>query len=82
MKLSEYISYLKRTKITIMVLITDLVPLTYVWIPDFKKDFLMFNLDNLEEQYGMTAEWAGLHNPVPPDEFLKPYYREKRKEYE
>jgi hypothetical protein len=60
----------------------DLVPLTYVWIPDFKKDFLMFNFDNLEEQYRMTAEWAGLHNPVPLDEFLKPYYREKRKEYE
>jgi predicted acylesterase/phospholipase RssA len=60
----------------------ELVPLTYVWIPDFPKDFLMFNFDNLEEQYKMTADWALNHNPVPLEEYLKPYYNGRKKEYE
>jgi predicted acylesterase/phospholipase RssA len=60
----------------------ELVPLTYVWIPDFQRDFLMFNFDNLEEQYKMTAEWARNHNPVPLEEYLKPYYNERKKEFE
>ena len=55
----------------------ELVPLTYVWIPDFRKDFLMFNFDNLEQQYRMTYEWAASHNPVPLEEFLRPYYHVK-----
>jgi predicted acylesterase/phospholipase RssA len=60
----------------------ELVPLTYVWIPDFRKDYLMFNFDNLKEQYDMTTEWARYHNPVPLEEFLRPYYNEKKREFE
>ncbi|MGD0340999.1 MAG: patatin-like phospholipase family protein [Bacteroidales bacterium] len=60
----------------------ELVPLTYVWIPDFSRDFLMFNFDNLEEQFKITSEWARHHNPVPLDEYLKPYYNERKKEFE
>jgi predicted acylesterase/phospholipase RssA len=60
----------------------ELVPLTYVWIPDFQKDYLMFNFDNLKEQYDMTTEWARYHNPVPLEDFLRPYYNEKKKEFE
>jgi predicted acylesterase/phospholipase RssA len=60
----------------------ELVPLTFVWIPDFQRDFLMFNFDNLEEQYTMTTDWARNHNPVPLEEYLKPYYNERKKEFE
>jgi predicted acylesterase/phospholipase RssA len=51
----------------------ELVPLTYVWIPDFQKDFLMFSFSNLKEQYEITTQWANTHNPVPLAEFLLPY---------
>jgi predicted acylesterase/phospholipase RssA len=60
----------------------ELVPLTYIWIPDFHRDFLMFNFDNLKEQYTMTTEWARNNNPVPMEEYLKPYYNEREKEFE
>jgi hypothetical protein len=51
----------------------ELVPLSYVWIPDFQADFLMFNFGNLKEQYDMTTLWAKSHNPVPLAEWLLPY---------
>jgi predicted acylesterase/phospholipase RssA len=51
----------------------DLVPRTYVWIPDFEKDFLMFNFGKLREQYELTTEWAKNHDPVPIAEYLLPY---------
>lgn len=51
----------------------ELVPVSYVWIPDFKADFLMFSFTNLEEQYGMTRQWAQTHDPVPLAEYLLPY---------
>jgi predicted acylesterase/phospholipase RssA len=60
----------------------ELIPLTYVWIPDFQRDFLMFRFDNLEEQYKMTTEWATNHNPVPLEEYLRPYYNEREREFE
>jgi len=51
----------------------ELVPLSYVWIPDFKADFLMFNFGNLKEQYDMTTRWAKTHEPVPLAEWLLPF---------
>jgi hypothetical protein len=48
----------------------ELIPLTYVWIPDFKADFLLFNFDNLKEQYILTSQWAKTHDPVPLSDFL------------
>jgi predicted acylesterase/phospholipase RssA len=51
----------------------ELVPLTYVWIPEFKADFLLFNFDNLKEQYALTSQWAKNHDPVPLGDFLLPY---------
>ena len=48
----------------------DLVPRTYVWIPDFKADFLMFSFSNLKEQFDLTSEWAAVHEPVPLSEYL------------
>jgi predicted acylesterase/phospholipase RssA len=50
----------------------ELVPLSFVWIPDFQADFLMFNFSKLKEQYDLTAEWAKTHKPVPLAEFLLP----------
>jgi hypothetical protein len=47
-----------------------LIFLSYVWIPDFKNDFLMFNFDNLQEQYILTREWAKTHDPVPLGDYL------------
>jgi predicted acylesterase/phospholipase RssA len=51
----------------------ELVPFSYVWIPDFQADFLMFNFGKLKEQYDITTQWAKTHNPVPLAEFLLPY---------
>jgi predicted acylesterase/phospholipase RssA len=51
----------------------ELIPLTYVWIPDFKADFLLFNFDDLKEQYVLTSQWAKTHDPVPLSDFLLPY---------
>lgn len=48
----------------------DLIFLSYIWIPDFKDDFLMFNFDNLKEQYTLTREWAKTHDPVPLGDYL------------
>ncbi len=49
----------------------SMVPLTYVWIPDFKEDFPMFNFDNLKKQYEVTSRWAKKNNPVPLARFLQ-----------
>jgi predicted acylesterase/phospholipase RssA len=51
----------------------ELIPLTYVWIPDFEADFLLFDFDNLKEQYEVTSEWAKSHDPLPLGDFLLPY---------
>ena len=59
-----------------------LVQRTFVWIPDFSKDFLMFNFDNLVEQYRITSDGAKHNNPVPLDEFLKPYDGKRKIEFE
>ena len=48
----------------------ELVPLTYVWIPQYSADFLLFNFDDLEEQYSLTTNWARKNKPVPLRDFL------------
>ena len=56
----------------------DHVPLTYIWVPDFKRDFLLFNFDNLKEQYGLTSDWARSNDPVPLSDFLVQHHRKDR----
>jgi len=48
----------------------ELIPMTYVWKPEFKTDFLLLNFENLEEQYSLTSQWAKTHDPVPLADFL------------
>ncbi len=48
----------------------DMVFKSYVWIPDFDQDFLMFNFNNLEEQYAITKLWAQANDPVPLGDYL------------
>ncbi len=54
----------------------------YVWIPDFKEDFLFMSFDNLKQQYNLTLQWAKTHSPVPLEEFLLPYRRKGRNSLE
>jgi predicted acylesterase/phospholipase RssA len=56
----------------------ELVPLTYVWKPDFENDFLLFNFDNLKEQYILTSQWAKTHDPIPLEDFLLSYRSNKK----
>jgi hypothetical protein len=51
----------------------DLVPRTYIYIPDFDQEFLMFNFGKLKEQYDVTSNWAKTHDPIPIAEYLLPY---------
>jgi len=44
---------------------------TYVYVPDFKEEFLMFDFTTLKRQYEVTLEWAKTHDPLPLDEYLK-----------
>lgn len=55
----------------------DLVPRTYVWIPDYKHSFLFFNFDSLKVQYEATTKWARTHDPVPLSQYLLPYLLDK-----
>jgi len=56
----------------------ELVALSYVWIPDFQTDFLMFSFSNLKEQYDMTSQWAKTHDPVPLADYLLPFLLKKK----
>jgi predicted acylesterase/phospholipase RssA len=56
----------------------ELVDRTYVWIPNYNADFLLFNFDNLKEQYDLTSEWAKTHDPIPLGDFLLPYLLKKK----
>jgi predicted acylesterase/phospholipase RssA len=53
-------------------------PLTYVWIPNFKANFMLFNFENLQEQYTLTSQWAKTHDPVPIGNFLSESSIKKR----
>ena len=59
----------------------QLIPLTYVWTPDFEKDFLMFNFDRLREQYTETSIWAKTHNPVPLYNYLLENPKKRKQNY-
>jgi hypothetical protein len=48
----------------------DMIYKSYVWIPDFEQDFLMFNFSRMEEQYTITRSWAQVNDPVPLGDFL------------
>jgi predicted acylesterase/phospholipase RssA len=48
----------------------DKILISKVWIPEFNENFLMFNFDNLKEQYMLTSEWAKTHDPVPLGDYL------------
>ncbi|NVO09799.1 MAG: patatin-like phospholipase family protein [Bacteroidales bacterium] len=49
----------------------NLAKRTYVYVPDFKEEFLMFDFTTLKKQYEVTLEWAKTHDPVPLGEYLK-----------
>jgi len=55
----------------------DKILISKVWIPDFEKNFLMFNFENLREQYTLTLQWAKTHDPVPLGDYL--LYNELKK---
>jgi hypothetical protein len=57
----------------------ELIMLSYVYVPDFSKDFLMFNFENLKEQFELTSFWAKSHDPVPLGDYL--LYNEVRKKH-
>ncbi|MCX6334082.1 MAG: patatin-like phospholipase family protein [Bacteroidia bacterium] len=56
----------------------ELCQRTYIWIPDFKKDFFLMNFNNLQDQYTTTQQWARTHNPVTLEEYLQPFKKEER----
>jgi predicted acylesterase/phospholipase RssA len=58
----------------------ELVPRSYVYIPDFQATFLMFSFNNLREQYDLTSQWARLHDPMPLSEYLQKNARVNGKE--
>ena len=48
-----------------------LLPLTYIWIPDFTQNFLLFNFDHMQEQYDLTMQWAQTHDPQLLSDYLQ-----------
>lgn len=57
----------------------DLAERTFIYVPDFQEDFLLFNFDNLREQYDVTKKWASGHLPVPLKEYLRSVAGKKQK---
>lgn len=51
---------------------------SYVYIPDFNQNFLMFNFNDMKEQYLLTRTWARNHDPVPLGNYLL-YYQDKKR---
>ncbi len=48
----------------------DLVARSYVYIPKFSENFLMFRFENLEKQYQLSSAWARRNDPIPLADFL------------
>jgi predicted acylesterase/phospholipase RssA len=48
----------------------ELMHHTYVWAPEFKANFMLFNFENLQEQYSLTSQWAKTHEPLPLEDYL------------
>lgn len=59
----------------------ELIPRTWVWVPEFRENFLLFNFEKLQDQYTTTAKWAKTHDPVPLGNYLLPYLINKKNEY-
>lgn len=55
----------------------ELVSNTYVWIPEFNEDFLLFDFENMKKQYTLTTEWAKTHHPVLLNNYLSSLVNEK-----
>ena len=51
--------------------VPEMAELCFVYFPEFKGHYLMFNFGNLREEYYITSEWAQNNQPVPVKEFLK-----------
>jgi len=47
---------------------------TYVYVPDFDSNFLVFDFNNMETQYETTKTWAQTHKPI----LLKDYLAKKK----
>lgn len=48
----------------------DMILISHIWVPDFEKNFLLFDFDSLREQYILTSQWAKTHDPVPLGDYL------------
>jgi predicted acylesterase/phospholipase RssA len=48
----------------------ELAERTYIWRPEFKQSFLLFDFSHLKDQYTATSDWAKTHDPVPLSEYL------------
>jgi hypothetical protein len=48
----------------------EMIMISYVYVPDFEESFLMFNFENLEEQYNLSKNWARTHDPIPLGNYL------------
>ncbi|MFN8211996.1 MAG: hypothetical protein U0T33_13660, partial [Bacteroidales bacterium] len=59
----------------------ELIPRTWVWVPEFRENFLLFDFEKLQDQYTTTAKWAKTHDPVPLGNYLLPYLINKKNEY-
>jgi predicted acylesterase/phospholipase RssA len=59
----------------------ELIPLTWIWIPEFRGNFLMFDFEKLQEQYTLTTKWARNNDPVLLGNYLLPYLLNKKGEY-
>jgi hypothetical protein len=55
----------------------EMIMISKIWIPEFDKNFLMFNFENLKEQYTLTTNWAKTHDPIPLGDYL--LYNELKK---
>ncbi len=49
----------------------NLAERTFVYVPDFEEEFLMFDFTSLQKQYEVTRKWAQTHSPIPLNEYLK-----------
>lgn len=49
----------------------ELLPLTDIWIPEFKGEFLLFDFNNMKQQYDLASAWAKEHDPVPLNVYLE-----------
>jgi predicted acylesterase/phospholipase RssA len=44
---------------------------TYIYVPNFREEFLMLDFSTLKEQYEVTALWAQSHTPLKLNDYLR-----------